>query len=153
MAETDLDPRWTDEQIRQTWQYRALAHAKDVMHAVVLSVLGDNWPDAVEVLTTMVYGEPPPYQPPFICTSAKIEKNGGIYATYVDRCGRKWYRAFFTSENHCQGTFRRLADELKLTDAERVAMFAAVRKWIVADCRLDPTFDRRDPDAKRLTVH
>jgi hypothetical protein len=31
-------------------------------------------------------------------------------------------------------------------------MFAAVKRWVVADRRLDPNMDPQDPDAKRL-VH
>lgn len=45
-----------------------------------------------------------------------------------------------------------LADRLKLTDGERIDLFIAVRHWVKADHRLDPAFDRRDPDARRLTV-
>jgi hypothetical protein len=46
--------------------------------------------------------------------------------------------------------FRRLADRLKLNDADRIELFKCVQRWVVADRRLDPTFDPKDPDAKRL---
>jgi hypothetical protein len=49
-----------------------------------------------------------------------------------------------------QNDFRRLADRLKLSDADRIEMFKCVQRWVVADRRLDPSFDPRDPDAKRL---
>ena len=49
--------------------------------------------------------------------------------------------------------FRRLADRLKLSDSDRIEMFKYVQRWVVADRRLDPTFDPQDPDAKRLTTH
>jgi hypothetical protein len=48
---------------------------------------------------------------------------------------------------------RRLADRLKLTDQERLEFFTCVKRWLVADHRLDPTMDPADPDAKRLTIH
>ena len=35
---------------------------------------------------------------------------------------------------------------------DRIEMFTALRNWIVADFRLDPTMDPSDPDARRL-VH
>jgi hypothetical protein len=48
---------------------------------------------------------------------------------------------------------RRLADRLKLSDQERLEFFTCVKRWLVADLRLDPTMDPMDPDAKHLTVH
>lgn len=60
--------------------------------------------------------------------------------------------AIYASEIALRDDFRHLADRLKLTDDERVEMFKAVQRWVVADRRLDPTFDPQDPDAKRL-VH
>ena len=57
------------------------------------------------------------------------------------------------SELALRNDFRRLADKIKLSDADRVELFAAVKNWVVADRRLDPTMDPKDPDAKRLVLH
>ena len=52
-----------------------------------------------------------------------------------------------------EAVFRVLADRIKLNDTDRRELFACVLHWVKADRRLDPSFDRRDPDAKRLTVN
>jgi hypothetical protein len=139
------------EELRSTWQYRALFNTYGVHRAVMLSIIDTSFTDSTELLMTVLLSCPPPYQPPFLCSAARIEKDGGIYAYYVDKWGRKRYGAFFTSEASCQTQFRRLADRLRFDDAERTALFAAINKWIASDRRLDPNFDRADPDAKRLT--
>ena len=56
----------------------------------------------------------------------------------------------YRSEMSLRNDFRRLADQLKLCDEDRVELFAAVQRWVVADRRLDPLMDPKDPDARRL---
>jgi hypothetical protein len=56
----------------------------------------------------------------------------------------------YADELELRDEFRRLADQAKLADDERIEMFAAIRNWIIADYRLDPTMDPADPDARHL---
>jgi hypothetical protein len=140
------------EDLRQTWQARALLHARGKMGAVVLSVLAHNYDDALPVLLRLVFPGFTSIAAPFLCTAAQIVKSGRVVADMVTKDGRiiKQYEVF-KSELHLRDAFRRLADEMKLADADRIEMFKAAQRWVVADQRLDPTFDPKDPDAKRLT--
>ena len=90
---------------------------------------------------------------PFYCTIAKIDKTGAIVADVVTKDGQIVKDSVvFRSEVEMEGQFRRLADRLKLSDQDRVEMFKCVQRWVVADTRLDPNLDPKDPDAKRI-VH
>ena len=51
-----------------------------------------------------------------------------------------------------ESALRYFADELKLSDEDRVQFFTVMKNWVVADERIDPNMDPADPDAKRL-VH
>lgn len=140
-------------ELRETWQCRALAHAKGHTSTVLLSVLAHNYDDAMPVLLRVAFPGFTSIAPPFLCTAGKVAKTGAIVADVVQRDGRiRKQAAIYRNEAALRDDFRRLADQLKLNDADRVEMFKAVQRWVVADFRLDPTMDPRDPDAKRL-VH
>ena len=139
--------------LRDTWQGRALAAATGKTAAVLLSVLAHNYDDALLPLLQVVFPGFTSISAPFFCTAGKVAKSGHVVANMVTRTGRVQkdfpvYRNIFEMQND----FRRLADQTKLSDADRIELFAAVKNWVVADRRLDPTFDPKDPDAKRL-VH
>lgn len=149
-------------ELRETWQSRLLGWAIDVHDGVakpkdplgmcVISVLAHNFDDAMPVLLALHGARG--VDVPMLVSAAKIAKNGHVMADFVGRSGAKHRNQnLFNSTKRMEGTFRRLADSLKLTDVERREMFAAVQRWVVCDYRLDPTMDPADPDAKRLTVH
>lgn len=143
--------------LRATWQARVLlaAQAKTdgVVGAVALSVLAHNYDDAMPALLKVLFPGFESITPPFLCTAGKVDKSGAIVADLVEKYGSitKNYR-LYRDEIELRDDFRRLADELKLDDADRVELFGAVKRWVVADRRLDPNMDPQDPDAKRL-VH
>ena len=137
--------------LRQTWQGRALAAATGKTGAVLLSVLAHNFDDALLPLLQIVFPGFTSIAPPFFSTAAKVAKTGHVVADMVTRTGRiQKDFPIYRNEFEMQDDFRRLADGLKLSDADRVEMFAALKRWVVADRRLDPTMDPKDPDAKRL---
>jgi hypothetical protein len=154
----DLDVRRHAQDLRQTWQARALAGTTGQLNAVIQSVLAHNFDDAMPALMAVVY---PGFVPGhaqikdmIYCSAAKVDKAGRIVADATTRYGRKEPDSVvFTSEIQMQGVFRRLADMMRLSDADRVEMFKCVQRWVVADRRLDPTMDPQDPDAKRLTLN
>lgn len=141
--------------LRATWQARVLlaAQAKTggVIGAVTLSVLAHNYDDAMLTLLKVLFPGFESITPPFLCSAGKVDKSGAVVADLVERAGviTKNYR-LYRDEISLRDDFRRLADELKLRDADRVELFAAVKRWVVADRRLDPNMDPKDPDAKRL---
>jgi len=147
-----LDAFSRKQELRESWQGRLLRTAQGKTGAVLLSVLADSYDAIMLPLLKAVF--PGFIEPalPCLCSSAKIGYTGAIFAEVMLEDGRKEKRLIYFSSQELQDDMRRLADRAKLTDVERLELFVAVKKWVVADFRLDPTFDPRDPDARRL-VH
>lgn len=142
------------EELCQTWQARALIGAKDRMRMCVISVLAHNFDEEYAIPTLLVATGDWPLKAPFLCTAARILKNGNVVANVVTADGQILkYVKLFENERAMESSFRILADKIKLDDRDRRALFAAVRRWVVCDYRLDPNMDPMDPDAKRLVVH
>ena len=150
----ELDPRRLAEDLRRTWQARALVETqRERIGAVVLSVLAHNFDDVMPVLMRIVFPGFHSITAPFICSAGKVNKRGHIVADIVmrDNEAPRKNRVIYRTVGNLQNDFRRLADRLSLTDSERVELFTAVRRWVVADQRRDPTLDPADPDSRRLT--
>lgn len=132
----------------------AQAKTDGVIGAVALSVLAHNYDDALTTLLKVLFPGFESITPPFLCSAGKVDKSGAVVADLVEKYGSitKNYR-LYRDEIALRDDFRRLADELKLPDADRIELFAAVQRWVVADRRIDPNMDPKDPDAKRLAVH
>ncbi len=140
--------------LRASWQARVLGAVGGHMGAVVLSVLSHNFDEAMPTLLRMVFPGFTSINAPFYCSAGKVAKSGHIVADAVTKHGEIVKDAkVFDSKLQMRDAFRRLADHLKLSDPDRTELFKCVQRWVVADRRLDPTFDPKDPDAKRLTVH
>lgn len=148
---TDLEKMFAFD-LRGSWQGRALAETKGVARAVMMSVLAHTLDEAMPTLCAATFPDfDGSIAAPHLTTAAKIAKTGAIVADVVDRDGTIHKdEPIFISELTMQAAFRHLADRLKLSDPDRIEMFRYVQRWVVADRRLDPTFDRKDPDAKRL---
>ena len=137
--------------IKDTWQARCLIGAREWQKAIVLSVLAHNFDDAMPALMETLYPGFRSIVPPFLTTAARVSKTGAVVANVRMPGGRIVKdMVLYRNEVALRNDFRRLADKIKLSDAERVELFAAVKNWVVADRRLDPTMDPKDPDAKRL---
>lgn len=140
--------------LRGSWQVRAIGEAKGQTWMVLLSVLAHTYDAATLVMMEIVYPDFDGSIPaPHLTTAAKIDKTGTIVADVVDRNGVIKEVAIYSSELALRDDFRRLADRMRLNDADRTELLKCVQRWVVADRRLDPTFDRKDPDAKRLVIH
>jgi hypothetical protein len=137
--------------LRSSWQARVLAGVGGHMGAVVMSVLSHTYDEAMPTLLRMVFPGFTSIVAPFYCSAAKVDKAGRVVADVVTKTGDIVKDAkVFDNEMQLRDAFRRLADHVNLNDADRVELFKCVQRWVVADRRLDPTFDPRDPDAKRL---
>lgn len=137
--------------LRASWQARCLAEAKGHTGMVLLSVLTHTYVEAIPVLLNVVF--PGYIEPalPCLASCGKVSKPGAIVADVI----RKDHVLvkdvpIYPNETALRDDFRRLADRLKLNDADRAELFKCVQRWVVADKRLDPAFDPKDPDAKRL---
>lgn len=133
------------QELRTTWQGRALAYTRGKMAAVMLSVIANSYDEALEVLLRVVFPGFESVAPPFVCSCGRISHTGRIAANMITRDEQFVRNAvLFESENEMQGAFRTLADELMLDDAERIEMFAAAKRWLVADMRQNPETGERD---------
>ena len=140
-----------EQELRDLWQGRALAAATDRTAGVLLSVLAHNYDDGMLVLLKTVFPGFTSIAAPFLSSAGKIGKSGQVMADIVQKTGRiDKLVVLYRDEIELRDDFRRLADSLKFTDDERNELFAAVKRWVVADTRIDPTFDPQDPDAKRI---
>ena len=148
-----LDAARHAQDLSETWQARTLREARGKQFAVLLSVLAHNFDEAMPVLLRIVFPGFTSIRAPFLTTAARVGKSGQITADMVTINGQILKQAvLYSNEVELRDDFRRLADDLKLSDRDRCELFTAVKNWVVADTRLDPTMDPRDPDAKRL-VH
>jgi hypothetical protein len=138
--------------LRASWQGRALTEIRGPARAVLLSVLAHTLDTALPTLCAVVFPDfDGSIEPPYLTSAAKIDKSGAVVADVCDRDGVIHKdQVIFLNELQMRDAFRRFADRLKLNDEDRIEMFKYAQAWVVADRRLDPTMDPKDPDAKRL---
>jgi hypothetical protein len=142
------------EELRTSWQAKVLARTGGHLNAVVMSVLAHSFDEAMPVLLRVVYPGFESISAPFYCSAAKINKFGVVVADVVTKTGEIVKDSpVFENERLMREMFAALADRIQLADADRKQLYACVNRWIVADQRLDPTFDPRDPDARRLALN
>jgi len=142
--------------LRGSWQARVVAATSGPFRKVLLSVIAHTYEEAgVDAILTLI---DPSFDGrlslPGLSTAAKIDKTGAIVADVIDRSGLIHKdEVIFVNEMQMRDAFRALADRVKLNDADRIEFFKVVQRWVVADRRLDPNLDPRDPDAKRLRAN
>ncbi len=146
--------------LRDTWQGKVMEHARGRVMLAVASMLAHAYDEAMAVLFRVVKPacwdvERQSLRAPFLCSIAKINKEGRIVADAIlfDGAVRVRDKVIFASTRDFQNELRKLADIARLSDVEREQFFICAKKWVGSDQRLDPTMDPKDPDAKRLVVH
>lgn len=143
-------PRHTDEIRTAHWQGRVLAAARGKTAAVAMSVIAHDIKDTI-AFKTLLLATFPGYEgiaPPFLKSCGYITQRGRIVAHIINRDGaEERYSHLYRSEAEMVGEFRKLADELKLADKDRLALFAALKNWIVCDYRLDPNTGEKEKAA------
>lgn len=163
MSAADLNPSAPAGEWRVTWEARALCAAvrHDSMAAIpvdkigmcVVSIIAHRLPiEKMQFLLRACGFVGTGF--PMLTSAAKIAKSHHIMADMMSRHGGYFRnQALFRNAKRMEGAFRRFADAMQFSDIERIEFFDAVRSWVVCDYRLDPNMDRRDPDARRLTVN
>lgn len=148
---------WKGRLLRATFTHTPIAgrvKAREHMGAVALSVIGHTYES--ELVALMAFCFPGFYSidAPFLCSAGKVWKTGHVVADVVVKNDEQPKKrvVIFKSLRDMETRWRRVADRLRLDDADRVELFDAVKRWVVADYRLDPHMDPADPDARRL-VH
>jgi hypothetical protein len=143
------------EVMRASWQGRLIAATRyRPLGAVVMSVVAHSDDEAMEELLHAVFDDFAGLRPPGLCSAGKIAQSGAIVADIIRKDGVRILNAvIFKDEEQMQGALRRLADDIKLNDDDRIELFRYAQKWIVADRRLDPNFSVHDPDARRFALN
>lgn len=140
-------------ELRESWRGRVLAGAKGPTQDVVLSIMAHNFAGAILTLCQVAWPGFVGLEQGFV-SAGKIDKSGRVVADYGNKNGSITKdMVVYRSDLHYRDDMRRLADRMKLDDQERLEFFTCVKRWLVADRRLDPTMDYADPDAKHLAVH
>jgi hypothetical protein len=106
---------------RDTWQYRAIQFCRGnqtPLGTILLAVIGRNAKN-----------------PPWYGTAAEIRADGLVVSSFTDRHRKLHYPALVCGVTELVDMFSRLADDLKLADADRIEMFRQVRQWCARDLR------------------
>ncbi len=134
------------QQLRDEWQCRLLVETKDTERLVVLAVLANLYYDhgAFEILMRVAFPDFIQIKPPIYSGFATIKRTGHVVCDYIDS-DHTIYRnvVVYDSEERMVTKFRRLADSLKLSDADRTAMFRDLKKWVSRDERIGPSVEHK----------
>lgn len=139
-----LSTRRHAQDLRQTWQARAIAETTGKTRAVVLIVLTMSYARAIQTLLRVCgYRD---IERPFLSSGVTITLSGKLICDVTEKSGLVAPAVVYESTDELNKEMRDLADRLKLTDQERLEFTAAIQHWVVADQRVDH-LGRRKLDA------
>lgn len=124
------------EEIRATWQSRALAAADGKLGKVLLVVLTDEYAGIISPLLYATFDGFHDITRPFLSGYATITPTGAIICDLVRTDGSMRKEKIYDSDDNFISDMRNLADKLKLDDADRIDMFRVLRRWVTADLRV-----------------
>lgn len=75
---------------------------------------------------------------PKYASKAMITKDGVVCAGHMNAHGKTYPLAPIMTVQNLVDEWRRLADQIGASDAERKSMFDELRKWVVRDDRAEP---------------
>lgn len=119
-AQAELVADWE----RGTWQYKAIAATngnRTKLGMILLAVLGIA----------------PSNAPRLVCPTAVIDANGWVWSWFQspDDPPGVADQVPLVSTTNLRDSLNKLADRIKMTDAQREELFSLVRKWIERDER------------------
>ncbi len=127
------------DEIRETWQSRALRTATGKLQRVLLVALAKEYPQALTTLLLVTFGTTE-FSRPFFSGYATIAPSGRIVCEVIgddyETNGKRTVEVYRT-ENLFIYEMRKLADELKLVDKDRTEMFTVLQKWVASDRRIN----------------
>lgn len=108
---------------RQTWQYKAVAATRGNQSRLGLIVLG-------------IIGKTP-QNPPFLMLrpGLVITEDGDVLCDWIGSANAPIVATCLGDITEVRDNLRRLADHLKLSDPDRIAMFEALQRWVYKDFR------------------
>jgi hypothetical protein len=125
------------ERLRQTWQSRVLAAAKQREGAVMVAIAIEMYFDAIHALLHATFDGFKDLSLPALKGYGTVEESGHISCILVGRDRSLQRVAVYDDEDEMINAFRRIADKLKLNDADRKGLFADLQAWVAADKRVD----------------
>ena len=136
-----LDIHRHAQDLRGTWQARALGESSGKTTAVMEAVLWHSFAEAMPILMRVVYPSlrlQDGRRYPRFHGTAKIVQSGQVVCALQHSVLEIPHPAVvFGSEGELIKTFRDLGDRLKLPDQERIELIETVKRWVVADLRID----------------
>lgn len=152
-APLDLELFRAVRELRAAWQCRVLASSKGHSRAIVASIIAQNFDGSILTIMQATFPGFQKMARPFLCSAGRIDKQGYVIADVWEKDDTiSKNQVLFVNDIAYRDAMRRVADKASLSDQERAQFFTCVKRWLVADMRLDPTMDPMDPDAKHL-VH
>lgn len=131
------------DRLRMTWEARCLNATKGKFAAVVMAVLFNEYAEQMQPLLRAAFPGFRDVALPAFTGTATITITGRVVCDMFDREKILHHNVpVFDTEEALIREFRDLADRLKLTDAERIAMTDCVKKWVVADLRINHLGER-----------
>lgn len=125
------------DEIREMWQSRCLRATSGKLRKVFITALAKEYPAALVTLMKVTFPGFVDFDRPFFTSYASIYPSGRIVCEMLEKDGSKRLVAVYRDENDFLYELRKVADELKLVDAERIEMFAVLQKWVASDRRYD----------------
>ncbi len=134
--------RMNKDQLAETWQVRCLRAATGKLASVMLSVFYFNYMEQAQYLMWGAYGRNKDLRFPFYTGGATVVNSGQVVCDLnVGRVGERFKVRrnvlVYDTEGELIREFRNLADRLKLSDADRIAMTDVIKKWVVCDMRIN----------------
>ena len=124
-------------QIEQMWQCRVLRASHGKLRQVVLVMLAKEYAAAMPVLLRVAFPGFVDLSRPMLIGYATIVWSGRMVCDLIEWDGTRKKETIYDSLDEYIGEVRRLADALKLDDADREQMFTVMQKWVVADHRIN----------------
>ena len=128
------------DQVRDSWQGRCISAATGALYQVLLVSLFMEYGPAVPIWLRAIDPTFTDIREPFLCSYALIDSAGAVHANQVRTQNGLTIitkEKIYESEADLVKDFRDLADKLKLSDKDRRELTVVLRKWIVADHRIN----------------
>lgn len=127
------------DEIRGMWQSRVLKAADAKLQRVMLIAIAKEYPADLLLLLRATFGTAE-IGKPFYSGYATILASGRVVCMQHDvdsnRLVWKGVVKVYDNEDQLISQTRRLADKLKLSDADRIEMFTVLQKWVARDDRI-----------------
>ena len=124
------------DEIRELWQSKALRASSGKLRKVLITALAKEYPGALVTLMKVTFPGFVDIDLPMPLGYASIEIDGSITCEMMFKDNVKGLARLYENENAFIYDMRKLADEMKLDDKDRIEMFTILQKWVSSDKRV-----------------